>query len=105
MAFEGLSDKLAGIFKNLRGKGKKLSEDDVKLALKRSKDGFAGSRCKFKIVKQFISSVQEKAIGEKVFESLLAQTVIKIVNEELVSLMGTNVTELPMKPGGDMVYL
>jgi signal recognition particle subunit SRP54 len=105
MAFEGLSDKLAGIFKNLRGKGK-LSEDDVKLALKEVKMALLEADVSFKIVKQFISSVQEKAIGEKVFESLTpAQTVIKIVNEELVSLMGTNVAELPMKPGGDMSVL
>ena len=68
MAFEGLSEKLTNIFKNLRGKGK-LSEADVKAALREVKMALLEADVSFKIVKQFVNSVQEKCVGEKVFES------------------------------------
>ncbi|HAP33217.1 MAG: signal recognition particle protein [Lachnospiraceae bacterium] len=105
MAFEGLSEKLTNIFKNLRGKGK-LSEADVKAALREVKMALLEADVSFKIVKQFVNSVQEKCVGEKVFESLTpAQTVIKIVNEQMVELMGSSVTELPIKAGNATTVL
>ena len=89
MAFESLSDKLQNIFKNLRGKGR-LSEADVKAALKESKDGSSGGGRQLQVVKQFIKTVQDRAVGQDVLNSLTpGQMVIKIVNEELVSLMGS----------------
>ena len=105
MAFESLSDKLQNIFKNLRGKGR-LSESDVKAALKEVKMALLEADVSFKVVKQFISSIQERAVGEEVFGSLTpGQTVIKIVTEELVKLMGSETTELPLKPGNDITVL
>ena len=87
MAFESLSDKLQNVFKNLRGKGR-LSEADVKTALKEVKMALLEADVSFKVVKQFISSVQERAVGEEVLGSLQpGQMVIKIVNEELIRLM------------------
>ena len=89
MAFESLSDKLQNVFKNLRGKGR-LSEADVKTALKEVKMALLEADVSFKVVKQFISSVQERAVGEEVLGSLQpGQMVIKIVNEELIRLMGS----------------
>ena len=89
MAFESLADKLQNVFKNLRGKGR-LTEADVKAALKEVKMALLEADVSFKVVKQFISSVQERAIGQDVLESLTpGQMVIKIVNEELVKLMGS----------------
>ena len=86
MAFESLSDKLQNIFKNLRGKGR-LSEADVKAALKEVKMALLEADVSFKVVKQFISSIQERAVGEEVFGSLTpGQTVIKIVTEELIRI-------------------
>ena len=94
MAFESLADKLQNVFKNLRGKGR-LSEADVKAALKEVKMALLEADVSFKVVKQFISSVQERAIGQDVLESLTpGQMVIKIVNEELVKLMGSETTEI-----------
>ena len=88
MAFESLSDKLQNIFKNLRGKGK-LSEADVKAALKEVKMALLEADVNFKVVKKFVKSVEERAIGQEVMTSLTpGQMVIKIVNEEMVSLMG-----------------
>ena len=101
MAFESLSDKLQNIFKNLRGKGR-LSESDVKAALKEVKMALLEADVSFKVVKQFISSIQERAVGEEVFGSLTpGQTVIKIVTEELVKLMGSETTEIALKPGNE----
>ena len=105
MAFESLSDKLQNIFKNLRGKGR-LSESDVKAALKEVKMALLEADVSFKVVKQFISSIQERAVGEEVFGSLTpGQTVIKIVTEELVKLMGSETTEIALKPGNDITVL
>ena len=100
MAFESLADKLQNVFKNLRGKGR-LTEADVKAALKEVKMALLEADVSFKVVKQFISSVQERAIGQDVLESLTpGQMVIKIVNEELCGLMGNGNARIhfPSKP-------
>ena len=87
MAFESLSEKLQNVFKNLRGKGR-LTEADVKAALKEVKIALLEADVNFKVVKNFVKSVQERAIGQDVMNGLNpGQMVIKIVNEELVSLM------------------
>ena len=97
MAFESLTDKLQNAFKNLKNKGR-LTEDDVKLALKEVKMALLEADVSFKVVKQFISAVQERAIGEDVLNGLNpAQMVIKIVNEEMVKLMGSETTELTLQ--------
>lgn len=105
MAFESLSEKLQNVFKNLRGKGR-LTEADVKTALREVKMALLEADVNFKVVKKFISSVQERAIGQDVTNGLNpGQMVIKIVNEELVSLMGSETTELAIRPGNEMTIL
>ena len=105
MAFESLADKLQNVFKNLRGKGR-LTEADVKAALKEVKMALLEADVSFKVVKQFISSVQERAIGQDVLESLTTgQMVIKIVNEELVKLMGSETTEIALKPQNEITVI
>lgn len=105
MAFESLSDKLQNVFKNLRGKGR-LSEADVKTALKEVKMALLEADVSFKVVKQFISSVQARAVGEEVLGSLQpGQMVIKIVNEELVNLMGSETTEIELKPANEKTII
>ncbi len=100
MAFDSLSDKLQNIFKKLRGKGR-LSEDDVKAAMKEVKMALLEADVNFKVVKQFVNTVTERAIGQDVMASLTpGQMVIKIVNEEMVALMGSETTELAIKPSG-----
>lgn len=102
MAFESLTDKLSNVFKNLRGKGK-LSEADVKAALKEVKMALLEADVSFRIVKQFIKAVEERAVGEEVMNGLNpGQMVIKIVNEEMTKMMGGEVTELTLEPGGKM---
>ena len=97
MAFESLTDKLQNAFKNLKSKGR-LTEEDVKVALKEVKMALLEADVSFKVVKQFISAVQERAIGEDVLNGLNpAQMVIKIVNEEMVKLMGSETTELTLQ--------
>jgi len=99
MAFESLTDKLQNVFKNLRGKGR-LTEEDVKTALKEVKMALLEADVNFKVVKQFIKSVEERAVGQDVMNGLNpGQMVIKIVNEELVNLMGSETTEIAMQPG------
>lgn len=99
MAFESLSNKLQYVFKNLRSKGR-LNEVDVRAALKEVKMALLEADVNFKVVKQFIKSVEERAIGEEVMNGLNpGQMVIKIVNEELVALMGNETTELAFQPG------
>lgn len=99
MAFESLTDKLQKVFKNLRSKGR-LTEADVKTALKEVKMALLEADVNFKVVKQFVKSVEERAIGSDVMNGLNpGQMVIKIVNEEMVSLMGSETTELPLQPG------
>ena len=105
MAFESLSEKLQNVFKKLRSKGK-LTEADVKTALKEVKMALLEADVSFKVVKQFIKSVQERAVGQDVMNGLNAgQMVIKIVNEELVSLMGSETTELTIKPGNAITVI
>jgi signal recognition particle protein len=105
MAFENLSQKLQNVFKNLRGKGK-LSEEDVKTALKEVKLALLEADVSFKVVKQFISSIQERAVGSEVLESLTpGQQVIKIVHEELIKLMGSDTTEITIKPSGITIIM
>ena len=102
MAFDSLSDKLQNIFKNLRGKGR-LSEADVKAALKEVKMALLEADVNFKVVKNFVKSVEERAIGQDVMSSLTpGQMVIKIVNEEMVSLMGSETTEIKLKSGNEI---
>ena len=105
MAFESLADKLQNVFKNLRGKGR-LTEADVKAALKEVKMALLEADVSFKVVKQFISAVQERAVGEDVLGSLTpGQMVIKIVNEELIKLMGSETTEIQLKPASEITVI
>ena len=100
MAFDSLSEKLQGVFKNLRGKGR-LTEEDVKVALKEVKMALLEADVNFKVVKQFTNTVTERAIGSDVMNGLNpGQMVIKIVNEELTNLMGSETTELKFATGG-----
>ena len=99
MAFESLTDKLQNVFKNLRSKGR-LTEADVKQALREVKMALLEADVNFKVVKQFVKSIEEKAIGQDILNGLNpAQMVIKLVNEELVSLMGSETTEIQFQPG------
>ena len=99
MAFEGLTDKLQNVFKNLRGKGR-LSEEDVKVALKEVKMALLEADVNFKVVKQFVKSVEERAVGQDVMNGLNpGQMVIKIVNEEMTNLMGSETVEIKLEPG------
>ncbi len=105
MAFESLADKLQNVFKNLRGKGR-LSESDVKTALREVKMALLEADVNFKVVKQFVNAVQERAVGQDVMNGLNpGQMVIKIVNEELVKLMGSETTELALKPGNEITVI
>ena len=105
MAFESLSEKLQNVFKNLRGKGR-LTEADVKTALKEVKMALLEADVSFKVVKQFISSVQERAVGEEVLGSLQpGQMVIKIVHEEMIRLMGSETTEIALRPGSAITVI
>ena len=105
MAFESLTDKLQNVFKKLRGKGR-LTEEDVKLALKEVKMALLEADVNFKVVKQFTKAVQERAVGADVMNGLNpGQMVVKIVNEELVSLMGSETTELPLKSGSEITVI
>ncbi len=99
MAFESLTDKLQNVFKNLRGKGR-LTEDDVRTALKEVKIALLEADVNFKVVKQFVKAVEERAIGADVMNGLNpGQMVIKIVNEEMITLMGSETTEIKLQPG------
>lgn len=105
MAFESLSEKLQNVFKNLRGKGR-LTEADVKAALKEVKIALLEADVNFKVVKNFVKSVQERAIGQDVMNGLNpGQMVIKIVNEELVSLMGSETTEIALMSGNQVTVI
>ena len=102
MAFESLSDKIQNVFKNLRSKGK-LTEADIKDAMKEVKKALLEADVNFKVVKQFISSVSERAVGQEVLNGLNpGHMVIKIVKEEMDKLMGSDVTELVLKPGNEV---
>ncbi|NBH97334.1 signal recognition particle protein [Anaerotruncus sp. 1XD22-93] len=105
MAFESLSDKLQNVFKSLRSKGR-LTEADVKTALREVKLALLEADVSFKVVRQFIKSVQERAVGQDVMNGLNpGQMVIKIVNEELVSLMGSETTEIALRPGSEITVI
>ena len=105
MAFDSLTEKLQNVFKNLRSKGR-LTEDDVKEALKEIKRALLAADVNFKVVKDFIKSVQERAIGQDVMNGLNpGQMVIKIVNEELVKLMGSETTEIKFQPGSAVTVI
>lgn len=99
MAFDSLSEKLQNVFKNLRSKGR-LTEADVKTALREVKLALLEADVNFRVVKQFVKDVQERAIGQDVMNGLNpGQMVIKIVNEEMVALMGSETTEIKLQPG------
>ncbi|MCR5162280.1 MAG: signal recognition particle protein [Lachnospiraceae bacterium] len=105
MAFESLSEKLQNVFKNLRGKGR-LTEADVKTALKEVKMALLEADVSYKVVRSFTKSVQEKAIGQDVMNGLNpGQMVIKIVNDELVELMGSEITELNLSSASGITVL
>ncbi|MCI5823210.1 MAG: signal recognition particle protein [Pararoseburia sp.] len=105
MAFDNLSDKLQNVFKNLRSKGR-LTEEDVKAALKEVKMALLEADVNFKVVKNFVKTVQERAIGADVMNGLNpGQMVIKIVNEELVNLMGSETTEIAYRPGQQITII
>ena len=105
MAFDNLSEKLQSVFKGLRSKGR-LTEEDVKAALKEVKLALLEADVNFKVVKQFIKAVQERAVGEEVLKSLTpGQMVIKIVNEEMVKLMGSETTELKFRPSNEVTVI
>lgn len=105
MAFEGLSDKLQGVFKGLKGKGS-LTEADINAAMREVKLALLEADVNFKVVKDFVADVKEKALGEEVMKSLTpAQQVIKIVNNELVELMGGTSSKLTYSPKGFTIYL
>ncbi len=105
MAFDSLAEKFQNIFKNLKGKGR-LSEADVKAAMKEVKLALLEADVNFKVVKQFIKSVEERAVGQDVMTSLTpGQMVIKIVNEEMCSLMGSETTEIALKPGSEITVI
>ena len=105
MAFDSLTEKLNSIFSKLSGKGK-LTESDVKAAMREVKMALLEADVNFKVVKQFVNSVQERAVGEEVMSGLNpAQMVIKIVNEEMTELMGSETTELQLQPGKQMTVV
>lgn len=105
MAFDSLSEKLQNVFKGLRSKGR-LTEADVKAALKEVKMALLEADVNFKVVKNFVKSVQERSTGEEVLNSLTpGQTVIKYVNEELVKMMGETTTEISLLPGDEITVI
>lgn len=105
MAFESLTDKLQNVFKNLKSKGR-LTEEDVKTALKEVKLALLEADVNFKVVKQFVKSVEARAVGSDVLNGLNpGQMVIKIVNEEMVSLMGSETTEIKLQPGKSITVI
>ncbi|BAK48049.1 MAG: signal recognition particle protein [Lachnospiraceae bacterium] len=105
MAFDSLSEKLQNVFRNLRSKGR-LTEADVKSALKEVKMALLEADVNFRVVKNFIKTVQERAIGEDVMNGLNpGQMVIKIVNEEMVTLMGSETTEIALRPGKSVTVI
>lgn len=105
MAFDSLSEKLQNVFKNLRSKGR-LTEDDVKAALKEVKLALLEADVNFKVVKQFVKDVQERAVGQDVMNGLNpGQMVIKIVNEEMIRLMGSETVEITLRPGKELTII
>ena len=104
MAFD-LTEKLQNVFKNLRSKGR-WTEEDVKAALKEVKMALLEADVNFKVVKNFVKKVQERAVGQDVLNSLTpGQMVVKLVNEELVALMGSETTEIALRPSNEITVL
>ena len=105
MAFESLTDKLNEVFRNLSGKGR-LTESDVRTAMREVKMALLEADVNFKVVKKFVSSVQERAIGADVMNGLNpGQMVIKIVDEEMTELMGSETTEIRLEPGREATVI
>lgn len=105
MAFEGLSEKLQGVFKGLKGKGT-LSEADINNAIRQIKLALLEADVNFKVVKEFVATVKEKALGEEVIKSVTpGQQIVKIVNDELAALMGGAGSKLTYSPRGFTVYM
>ena len=105
MAFEGLSEKLQETFRNLRGKGV-VSEKDIDAAMREVKLALLEADVNFKVVKQFVATIKEKAMGVDVLKSLTpGQQVLKIVKEELVDMMGGANSKLTYSPSGFTVYM
>ncbi|MDD3428733.1 MAG: signal recognition particle protein [Oscillospiraceae bacterium] len=105
MAFESLSDKLSNAFKKLRGKGK-LNENDIKLAMREVRMALLEADVNYKVAKEFIATVSERAVGAEVMNSLTpAQQVIKIVNEELCNLMGSEAVRIRFESKGPTVIM
>ena len=105
MAFEGLTEKLSATFKKLRGKGR-LKEADVKEAMREIRLALLEADVSYKVVKDFIKSVTERCVGADVLESLTpAQMIVKIVNEELTRLMGTETKHITINPKGPTVIM
>ena len=105
MAFEGLTGKLNSIFSKLKQRGK-LSEKDVQAVMREIRLALLEADVNYKVAKEFVASVSERAVGAEVMESLTpAQQVIKIVNDELTQLMGGTVTELKLEPKGTNVIM
>ena len=105
MAFDSLSEKLQNVFKSLRSKGR-LTEEDVKTALREVKMALLEADVNFRVVKQFVKDVQERAIGQDVMSGLNpGQMVIKIVNEEMIRLMGSETTEIAFRPGKELTVI
>ena len=105
MAFEGLSERLQGVFKGLKGKGS-LTESDINAAMREVKLALLEADVNFKVVREFVADVKEKALGEEVMGSLTpGQQVVKIVNDELTALMGGANSKLTYSPKGFTVYM
>ena len=105
MAFDSLSEKLQNVFRSLRSKGR-LTEEDVKAALKEVKLALLEADVNFRVVKKFVKSVEERAIGQDVMNGLNpGQMVIKIVNEEMIRLMGSETTEIAFRPGKELTVI
>ena len=105
MAFEGLTDKLQGVFKKLGSKGR-LTEQDVKAAMREVRMALLEADVNYKVVKDFVATVTERAVGEDIVKSLTpGQQVIKIVNEELTKLMGGSSARLTYSPQNPTIYM
>ena len=105
MAFEGLTEKISAAFKKLRGKGR-LKESDVKEAMREIRMALLEADVSYKVVKDFTKSVTERCVGADVLESLSpAQMIVKIVNEELTALMGSDVKHITINPAGPTVVM
>ena len=105
MAFEGLSEKLQGVIKGLKGKGT-LSEADINNAIRQIKLALLEADVNFKVVKEFVATIKEKALGEEVIKSVTpGQQIVKIVNDELAALMGGAGSKLTYSPRGFTVYM